>query len=46
MIVLGDFLSGLGGWSDEYEVRAFDFRKMCEAAGTARPSSMNNLVVC
>ena len=34
MAVVGGFLHGLGPWLDVYEVRAFHFRKMCEAAGT------------
>ena len=43
---MGGFLRDLGRWSDEYEVWAFHFRKMCELAGTEHPDtlmSMNNL---
>ena len=43
---VGGFLCGLGRWSDEYEVRIFHFRKMCESAGKEHPdtlTSMNNL---
>lgn len=29
--VVGGFLRGLGRWSDEYEVWAFHFSKMCES---------------
>jgi tetratricopeptide (TPR) repeat protein len=46
--VVGGFLRDLGRWSDEYEVRAFHFRKICESAGTEHPStltSMNNLAL-
>jgi Tetratricopeptide repeat len=48
MDVVGGFLRDLGRWSDEYEIRAFHFRKMCESAGTERPSTltrMNNLAL-
>jgi len=44
--VVGNFLRGLGRWSDEYEIRAFHFGEICEAVGAAHPStltSMNNL---
>jgi hypothetical protein len=44
--VVGGFLRGLGRWSDEYEIRAFHFRKICEAACTGHPltlTSMNKL---
>jgi tetratricopeptide (TPR) repeat protein len=47
LAVIGNFLGGLGRWSDEYEVRAFLFRKIRESAGTEHPSrltsSMGNL---
>jgi hypothetical protein len=38
--VVGGFLHDLGRWSDEYEVRAFHFRKMCESAHTEHPSTL------
>jgi tetratricopeptide (TPR) repeat protein len=44
--VVGDFLDGLGRWSDEHEIRAFHFGKLCERAGKEHPdtlASMNNL---
>jgi tetratricopeptide (TPR) repeat protein len=44
---VGQFLRRLGRWSDEYEVRAFHFRKICESVGKEHPDtlmSMNNLV--
>ena len=43
MAVVGRFLRGLGRWSDEYEVRAFHFSKMCEAAGTEHPSTLRSM---
>ena len=45
---VGQFLRGLGRWSDEYEIWVFHFRKTCESVGTKHPStlsSMNNLAV-
>ena len=45
---VGNFLRGLGRWSDEYEIRAFHFQKMCESAGTKHPdtlTSINNLAL-
>ena len=46
--VVGDFLNNLGRWLDEYEIRAFHFRKLCERAGKEHPNalvSMNNLAI-
>src|SRR5277367_3686022 len=46
--VMGDFLNGLGRWSDEYEIRVFHFGKLSERAGKEHPAtltSMDNLAV-
>ena len=46
ILVVGDILCGLGRWSDEYEIRTFHFRKMCERASAEYPwtlTSMNKL---
>jgi tetratricopeptide (TPR) repeat protein len=46
--VVGDFLSGLGRWSDEYKIRVFHFGKLRARAGTEHSDtlmSMNSLAV-
>jgi tetratricopeptide (TPR) repeat protein len=46
--VVGNFLHRLGRWHDEYKIRAFHFRKMCETVGAKHPStliSMNALAL-
>ena len=43
---VGDFLNGLGRWSDEYKIRAFHFGKLRARAGTEHSDtlmSMNSL---
>jgi hypothetical protein len=41
--VVGDFLNGLGRWSDEYKIRAFHFEKLRARAGTEHSDTLINM---
>jgi tetratricopeptide (TPR) repeat protein len=41
--VVGGFLRDLGRRSDEYEVRIFHFRRICESVGTEHPSTLTSM---
>jgi ankyrin repeat protein/tetratricopeptide (TPR) repeat protein len=46
IVMVADFLKGLGRWSEQHQIELFIFRKMCEIAGAEHPktlTSMNNL---